>query len=212
VSDAVTGPFRRISTLTEENEKLQRQMNELLREKEAYQEALLENRRLEDLLGLKGHSKNFIATARVISRGPDYMKGLLILDQGRDDGILKDMVAVTPNGLAGKIGKVSNSFSNLLLVTNIDFSAAVRIKSSRREGIISGTGSGKCILKYIPLEESVQHGDIIITSGLDSLFPKGIPVGYVSSINRIEKGGHFQDIEVIPFQSDSEIEEVLIVK
>lgn len=72
-------------------------------------------------------------------------------------------------------------------------------------------GLRKCQLKYIPLEEEVKVGNIIITSGLDSLFPQGIPVGYISKVDK-KGAGLFQNIEVTPFEDNSKVEEVAIIK
>jgi rod shape-determining protein MreC len=111
----------------------------------------------------------------------------------------------------GKIVAVSASSSSLLLLTDLNFSVAVRLQESRREGILSGTGLRKCQLKYIPQEEVVKLGVAVITSGLDSLFPEGIPVGYISKVNK--KGtALFQDIEVTPFADDTKVEEVAIIR
>jgi rod shape-determining protein MreC len=78
--------------------------------------------------------------------------------------------------------------------------------------VLSGTGGRTCILKYIPSESKVKTGEIVITSGLDMLFPAGIPVGYVSAVDAQKGEGSFQHIEVRPFQDDSEMEEAIIVK
>ena len=121
------------------------------------------------------------------------------------------MSAITPKGFAGKIFNVTGSYSKLLLLTDINFSAAVRLQESRREGVISGTGSRKTILKYIPFEDEIKAGDIVITSGLDQLFQPGIPVGFISRIDK-QGAGHFQYIEVTPYVDDSKMEEVLIIK
>lgn len=211
VTGAMKNPFRSMLLREEENRALRSRINELLAELERSREALLENKRLRELLRFSDTQKQIVTAARVIGRGSDHWAKVLVLDRGVRHGVGKDMSAVTPKGLAGKILSVTDSFSHLLLLTDINFSTSVRLQEGRNEGIISGTGARKCVLKYIPYEEDVKAGDIVITSGLDALFPPGIPVGYVS---KIEKGGtgHFQYIEVIPFQDDSKIEEALIVR
>lgn len=211
-TDAFKSPFRKLTLREEENRKLRKQIDELTFEREKYNEAFLENRRLKDLLRLREEKTGFSASARIIARGPDNWVNTMVLNKGLKHGIEKDMSALTPKGLAGKIFKVTDSFSHLLLLTDINFSASVRLQDSRKEGILSGTGSKKCILKYIPYEEEVKTGDIVITSGLDALFPPGIPIGYVSKVDNKGSSGHFQHIEVIPFQDDAKIEEVLVVR
>lgn len=209
--DKIKRPFKRMALREEENNKLRQQVSELMTEREKCQEALLENKRLRELLNIHESRRNVIAAARVIARGVDHWAKMLTLDKGTKEGIEKDLSAITPKGLAGKIMSASDSYSNLLLLTDINFSASVRLQENRNEGVISGTGTRKCVLKYIPYEEEVKTGDIVITSGLDALFPPGIPVGYISKVDK-SGTGHFQYIEVTPFQDDFRIEEVIIVK
>lgn len=212
VTDAVTRPFARMALREEENIRLKKSVEALLLEREKYQETLLENKRLRELLKLRETQKNHITSARVIARGIDHWANTFIIDKGTKDGVAKDMSAVTPKGLAGKVFKVSDSYSYLLSLTDINFSAAVRLQGSRREGVLSGTGARKCSLKYIPYEDEIKPGDVVVTSGLDMLFPPGIQVGYVSKVDSTGRGGSFQYVEVVPFQDDTRLEEVIIVR
>jgi len=211
VTDSLTSPFKKIALRDEDNKLLRERIDVLLQERAKYQEAVLENKRLNELLKLRENQQRYISAARVISRGTDHWSHTLVLDKGQNDQVAKDMSAITPKGFAGKIFNVTESYSNLLLLTDINFSAAVRLQESRKEGIISGTGTQKCILKYIPYEEEIIIGDIVITSGLDQLFPQGIPVGFISKVYKQETG-HFQYIEVTPYVDSSKMEEVLIIK
>lgn len=211
VRDTAASPFKRMLIREEENTRLKAELKRLHEEQQKYQEILLANRRLKELLSLKEKEHGYVTTARVIARGTDQWSNTFILDKGRSDGVTKDMTAITPKGLVGKIVGISTSSSSLLLLTDLNFSVAVRLQESRREGIVSGTGLRKCQLKYIPLDEDVKAGVAVITSGLDSLFPQGVPVGYVSKVDR--KGtGLFQNIEVTPFEDNAEVEEVAIIK
>jgi len=211
VLDTLKRPFQMIAVRDEDNRSLQKKVDELMLERMRYQEALLENKRLKDLLKLTESHKDTIASAKIIGRGTSHWTHTFILDKGLQNGITKDSTAITPKGLAGKIFNASDSFSSVLLLTDINFAAAVRLQESRKEGILSGTGTGKTVLKYMPPEHEVKEGDIVVTSGLDQLFPPGIPAGYVSKVNR-QGTGQFQYIEVIPFVDNASIEEVLIIK
>jgi len=211
VQDTVTSPFKRMFLREEENIQLKAELNKLLKEQQESQEILLENKRLKELLSLKDKKYGYVTTARVIARIPDHWSNTFILDKGLSQGVKKDMVAITPRGLVGKISEVSPSYSYLLLLTDINFSVATRLQESRGEGVVSGTGLQTCQLKYIPTEEEVKEGDIVITSGLDSIFPKGIPVGRVSKVDK--KGTRlFQNIEVVQCEDTAKIEEVVIIK
>ncbi len=212
VTDTVKRPFKMIALREAENAELKRRLGELLVEREKYREALIENKRLKELLAMKESRKDFVTAARVIARGVDNWTHTFLLDKGSTDGVVKDMTAVTPKGLAGKITGVSGSYSHLLLLNDINFSTSVRLQGSRTEGVLSGTGARRCLLKYVAFEEQVKTGEIVITSGLDMLFPAGIPVGYVSKVENRAGEGNFQYIEVQPFQDSAETEEVIIVK
>ncbi|MDA8433492.1 MAG: rod shape-determining protein MreC [Nitrospiraceae bacterium] len=212
VIDWAARPFRMIAVRAEENAKLTKRVGELLLEREQYRETAKENSRLRELLSLRERHRDYVTSARVIARGVDNWTQTLLLDKGTADGVAKDMAAVTPKGLAGKISAVSRSYSRLLLPTDVNFSVSVRLQDGRTEGVLSGTGSRICALKYIPFDSKVRTGDIVITSGLDMLFPAGIPVGYVSAVDNQKGEGNFQRIEVRPFQESSEMEEAIIVK
>lgn len=211
VTDAVKRPFQMIAIRDADNRSLQKKADELMLERMRYQEALIENKRLKELLSLKDSHMDTVAAAKIIGRGTSHWTHTFILDKGLRDNISKDSTAITPKGLAGKIFNVSDSFSSVLLLTDINFSAAVRLQESRKEGILSGTGTGKTVLKYVPPEHGVKEGEIVVTSGLDLLFPPGIPAGYVSKVSG-QGAGQFQYIEVIPFVDNASIEEVLIIK
>lgn len=210
LKDYLKSPFKKMLLREEENIRLKAEIDRLLIERQRYEEVILENKRLKELLSLKEKISNYVTTARIIARGPDQWSNTFVLDKGLSSGIKKDMTAITSRGLVGKISEVSDSYSHLLLLTDINFSVAVRFQESRLEGIVSGTGLRKCQLKYIPYDEEVKRGDILITSGLDSLFPERIPVGYVSKFDKAGSG-LFQNIEVTPFVDTRRIEEVVII-
>ena len=211
LKDSLTSPFKRMILREQENKRLKEELSELQKEQQKWQETFLENKKLRDILALKETKPGYVTAARVIARTVEQWSNTFILDKGLSDGIAKDMIAVTDKGLVGKISAVSGSYSHLLLLSDINFSAAARVQASRAEGIISGTGFRKCRLNYMPYEEEVKKGDIIITSGLDLLFPPGIPIGFVSQVNK-KNIGIFQEIAVIPFTDNSKIEIVAIIK
>lgn len=206
----ITTRFSELYNTFEENKRLKKELNAALMERQRFAEMIQENRRLKELLALKEHLPNYVTTAKVIARGYDRLLNTLILDKGKNSGIKKDMPVITSKGLVGKVYSVKDDFSEVLLLRDPNFSAAVRLQKSRHEGVISGTGYRYCILKYIPPEEWVEKGEVVVTSGLDGIFPPGLFVGIVSSVRK-EGIEFFQDIKVIPFQSDAKIEEVIIL-
>lgn len=193
-----------------ENKRLKSELTAALIEKQRYAEILQENKRLKEILSLKEHWPNYVTTAKAVARGYDRLLNTMILDKGKNSGIKKDMAVVTAKGLVGKIYSVKDNFSEALLLRDPNFSAAIRLQNSRHEGVIAGTGHKHCLLKYIPPEETVEKGEVAVTSGLDGVFPPGLPVGVISNVRK-EGIEFFQEIKVLPFQSDKKIEEVVIL-
>jgi rod shape-determining protein MreC len=174
-------------------------------------EAKYENERLRALLELKSQRANYITTAEVFARDPTNWFQILWINKGRDDGIAKDMIAVTPLGIVGRIHKVFADSATVILITDVNSSVAARIQSSRIEGILEGRGDKRCYLKYVPQEADVIVGDRVITSGLEGIYPEGLQIGYVVDINK-RPGEFFQVIEVAPAQHLSAVEEVALLK
>lgn len=206
----ITTAARKMQLTDEENKKLQEEINKLIMEQQENKEMLLENSRLREILNLKQSEKKFVAAARVIARGSQRWSNTLLINKGARDGITKDMAVITPKGLAGKILSADKSYSTVLLLNDVNFSAAARLEGSRTEGITSGSGGNICLLKYITYDYEVEEDEIVITSGLDSMFPENIPIGTVTKIVK-DSAGIFQYIEVTPFQDIHQIEEVVVV-
>ncbi|MFA5353515.1 MAG: rod shape-determining protein MreC [Thermodesulfovibrionales bacterium] len=192
-----------------ENERLRKELTALLLERQRYGEVMRENRRLKDLLSLKEVQPRYLATARVVARGYDRLLNTVILDKGSSSGIGKDMAVITTRGLVGKIYTVKPGSSEVLLLQDPNFSVAARLQEGREEGVISGAGS-RCTLKYVPPEVEVKPGAVVISSGLDGIFPAGLPIGLAKRVKK-EGAGFFQEISVQPFQSEASVEEVVIV-
>jgi rod shape-determining protein MreC len=200
-----------IFTAREEDIKeLKEEIRMLRLEKMMSRETEEENRRLREALALKDREPRFVATARVISRGSDRWSNTFVLDKGRAHHVEKDMAVVTPEGLLGKVFDVEKEFSRVLLIDDARFSAAVRLENTRPEAVLSGAGSGKCELKYLETHYEVREDDVLITSGLDSLFPPGIPVGRVSAVVTSEQE-LFHHVEVTPHVDSRTAEEVIII-
>ena len=140
-SAAVGEPFRKMMLRDEENKRLKAEMNRLVLEQQRYRDIFFENMRLREMLGLREKEKRYIATARIISRGLDRWSNTVVIQKGKRDGVTKDMAVITPSGLVGKVSSAADNYAYVLLMTDINFSAAVRIQETRKEAILSGTGA-----------------------------------------------------------------------
>ena len=194
-----------------ENKKLIDKINRSMHEKNMYGEIRLENERLRKILNLKSERHDYITTAGVFARDPTNWFQILWINKGTNDGIAKDMVAATSLGPVGKIHGVFKEGANIILITDINSSVAVRLQSSRIEGVLEGRGDNRCTLKYVSRESEVKVGERIVTSGLEGIYPAGLLIGYVTDVTK-EEEEMFQLIEVTPSQDLNTVEEVAILK
>jgi rod shape-determining protein MreC len=195
----------------EENRRLLEEIRKLEQEKNDLVEARLENERLKKILKLKAETRNYVTTADVFGRDPTNWFQTIWINKGATSGIAKDMVAVTPLGPVGKVRRVLQNGANIMLITDVNSSVAVRLQPSRVEGILQGIGEEKCSLQYISKEIDVNVGEKVITSGLDGIYPKGLMIGRVTSVRK-EDVEMFQVIEVEPVQDLNSVEDVVILK
>ncbi len=202
--------YRDLFSVHQTNEALRARLEALEQTQERLLELELANQRLELLLDLRAQSSDSAIAARVIGRNPGAWTHTAVLDKGEQHGIQKEMAVLTPAGVVGKIVSVSPQAAHLLLISSANSGIDARVQRSRVSGIVSGSIAGHCQLKYVQQGSDVMVGDVVITSGLDGVFPKGQLIGRVTRVasrdNEI-----FQDIEVALSAELAEIEEVLVV-
>lgn len=207
---AFTGFFVDISANSSRVKELKKQLLEMKARYEKASAGASETQRLKALLDLKEHTPQYVATANVVARGAGRWANTFTIDAGREQGIQKDMIAVAPEGLVGKVIRAENGYSLVLLITDARFSAAVRLMPGNQEAILSGSGADDCILKYVTYDIKVAKGDAVTTSGLDGIFPEGVNAGRVSKV--VDEEGFFRKIDVTPSADISSIEQVTIIK
>ncbi|AQS59961.1 rod shape-determining protein MreC [Desulforamulus ferrireducens] len=217
IGHTFSGGARSITSLgrmAEENEALKEQVALLKGQVYRLEELRQENERLKSLLQYKDTYSQFFETktALVIGRDPGNWFGVVTLNKGSKDGILKDMPVVTPLGLAGKVVSVSENTSQVLLITDPRSGVGALVQESRVPGVLEGTtaGSGETRLIHVPKDTQLTEGQVIITSGIGGNFPKGIPIGKIVSISN-EPTGLFKTATVVPFADLNRLEEVMVI-
>ncbi|KJU83355.1 rod shape-determining protein MreC [Candidatus Magnetobacterium bavaricum] len=203
-------PFVTMIVVKQDNMRLKQELQQLLLRQETFKEQVQENNRLRQLLDIKDVTPGYVTTARVIGKNPSTWSQTMIINKGAMYGIKKDMAVRSSKCLIGKVILVDKHHSTVLLITDVHSSVAVKVQTSRLEGVVSGTGQSLCILKYIPQDEVVKEGDDLITSGYDSLYPPGIPVGRVSSVQRSQTEV-FLNVEVTLCATPFKVDEVLVI-
>lgn len=196
--------------IEEENKNLKKKINELKSVIISYQEGYLEAQRLKKLLSLTDdYNYNFIP-ARVIGREQAALSKTILINKGTVQGLKAGMPVVVPPGLIGRLVNVSWHASKVLLFIDENSNIDAIVQRTRIQGIISGAGSRGLILKYISKTQDVQEGDVIVSSGMGGVFPKGLLIGQVSHVDRLE-ASLFLKINVAPFVDFSKLEEVLVL-
>jgi rod shape-determining protein MreC len=136
---------------------------------------------------------------------------LLTLDRGAADGIARMMPVVVAEGVVGRVNSVSSSSADVLVLSDRNSSIAVRVDRTRARANVRGLGKPDgAKLEYALRSEDMIEGDLLVTSGTDGVFPRGLPVGKVTQLNRTGHG-LFQEARVIPAVDVTRLEEVLVV-
>ncbi|MFA7294973.1 MAG: rod shape-determining protein MreC, partial [Candidatus Omnitrophota bacterium] len=151
-----------------------------------------------------------LVSARVIARSPDSWSSSVTIDKGRYNGIRRGMAVINPNGLLGRVIESSEATSKVLLINDPSQGVSSIVQRSRQEGLVSGSLGGNLIMRYLPIDAQITEGDIIITSELSQVYPKGLLVGKVISIGK-EFSGLSRYAVVRPAVDLSSIEEVLVI-
>lgn len=217
VGDVVTRPARglfnwasdlgvsrsQLETLRSQNDELRKRVADL-------EEARLENERLKGLVSFVQSSKTQAVGARVIGRPTNSWEGVITIDRGSDDQVRAGMPVVGPAGLLGQTIDVTSRSSRVRLITDPNSGVAAMLQSSRKEGIVRGSIEGKISLEFVSMETTVRAGDVVITSGMGGVYPKGLIIGEVTKVEK-NPADLYQSIELAPSGRLAGLEEVLIL-
>lgn len=169
-----------------------------------------ENDRLNNLFNFKRKSSLRLVPARVIGRSVDSWSSSVIINKGRYNGIKSKMVVISSQGLVGSIVETTDNTSKVLLINDPNQGISSIVQRSRQEGLVNGTLGTNLIMRYLPDDAQIMVGDIIITSELSQMYPKGLLLGRVVNIGR-EFSGLNRYALVKPAVDLANIEEVLVI-
>ncbi len=200
-----------LKDLRRENEELKGEVGRLESKITTYHEAYVENLRLRRLLDFKSSLKAETVAAQVIMHDLTGWFQTLMIDKGFKDGIAPDMPVVNDEGVIGRILDVSDRNCRVLLITDPGSSVDAIVQRNRVRGILSGKDANGCMLKYVRGNLDIQAGDLVISSGKDGIYPKGLRLGVIQAAYK-DPVDLFQKIEVKPLVRLSALEEVLIIK
>ena len=189
--------------LFEENRKLLGQIASL-------KEAQNENTRLREILNFQEKLKLETIVARVIAKDVSTEFRAVRINRGEDAGIKKGMAVITYEGVVGRVMRTTASTADV--VTILDLLSAVDgvIERSRARGVVEGLTDELCQLKFTLRTDDIQVGDLLLSSGLGGIYPRGVAVGTVSRVKK-KQFGISQEVEVKPTVDFTKLEEVMIV-
>lgn len=201
-----------------ENDQLHREVAELRGELLALQEAQAENLRLQSLLNF---SKTWSAkpiVARVLASGTHHDIRTIVIDRGWADGVERDRPVMAEGGLIGRVRVIAEHTSTVLLITDPNSALDVMDVRSRVRGLLVGVLKATEMrrpvsltqLEYVSQDSDIRQDDAIVTSGMDGVYPKGLPVGTVHEVRK-DAFGLFDDAWVVPGADLSRLEEVIVL-
>ena len=193
-----------------ENEFLRLRVSELEADLVRLNELEQSNVRLSELLRFRGRWQSSGVGARVIGRDPQPGFHSFVIDLGSRDHMRSGLAVVAPGGVVGKVTDVGLRASRVMLLTDNDSGIDAIVQRSRERGIVQGARDGGARMNYLRRDVDVVAGDLVITSGLDGIFPKGVRIGVVAEI-RLEHRGLLHSAEIEPSVHLDDLEEVLVV-
>ena len=197
--------------LRRENEELRKLADAQARQLVTLAESRAAETRLAGLLGLRtAYPHLLMKPAHILAWDPGPWFRSVIIGLGARDGAALDQAAIHDRGVVGRVMEVTPNFARVLLTTDFASSIDAFVQRSRAVGILSGGGGNRLDLKYVRKDEDVRPGDLVVTSGLDGFFPKGLALGTVSRVNR-QNVGLFMEVEVRPQVPFDRLEEVMVV-
>jgi rod shape-determining protein MreC len=149
---------------------------------------------------------------RVVARDPLPFAQVLVVDGGSDQGVREDLPVLSWRGLVGRVIEVQPTAARVLLVTDANSSISGRLQNpdSRATGVVRGRNDQWLLMQYLPQQEEVRTGDLVITSGLGGVFPAGLPIGKVAQVRRRDQD-LFQEALVEPAASLGQLERLYIL-
>ena len=192
-----------------ENRSLKAQIERMSLEQVRMSQDADQARRLQALLAFKEQFISQTMAAQVIGSSGSELSRSVYIDKGVSDGIKPDMAVITADGIVGKILRVYGSTSLVLLINDQTSGVGALLDKTRLQGILRGTPAGEVVIEKVMSDEAVLAGELVLTSGGDGIFPKGLLVGKVT---KVSPGSElFLNIRVRPAADLSKLEEVLVV-
>jgi rod shape-determining protein MreC len=199
--------FHDLSGAERENRRLRQELAQARAQILQLSEESTENGRLRNLLDLRNRLPYRTVAAAVIAASPGT-SSVIMIDKGTQAGLTSDLPVITPDGIVGKTVAAFDRTAQVVLITDRASGVGSVLEKSETQGVLKGDGDSLCQLRYIMNEDEVSPGDLVVTSGLDQIYPKGLMVGRVI---RVHNGDIYKSITVKPAAALDRLENVLVI-
>lgn len=213
VVSSVSGVFRHyffLANVAKENELLKQDIDGLRKHNNELIEQILWQNRVGGLMEYKEQRDHRALLASVVGRDATQWSKEIFINKGTQQGVKESMAVVTNAGVVGHITQALATTSKVLLINDSRSAVDALFQETRVSGVVAGTGQSFCDMKYVPISAKVEAGDMVLSSGLGGIFPKGLVVGTVTQVKK-KKHGLFQEIAIAPKADLARLEEVLVL-
>lgn len=195
----------------EENLELKRQLGRAIENKNRYTELSFENKRLKKFVDFSDAVPNTYVAAQIIARDPSPWFKTVMIDKGKQDGLTKGCPVMVSEGIVGQLINVAQNYSRVLLITDRNSAVDALVQNTRVRGIVKGNNENNCSFVYALRKDEVKENEMLVSSGLDQVYPKGLTIGKIKQVTKVHSK-LFQDITVETSVDFDKIEEVLVLK
>jgi rod shape-determining protein MreC len=208
-SDSISHYFFLVD-VARQNNQLKLKIQSLINEKNQLIEHIASQKRLTKLMAYEDDWEKKTVVASVIGRSATQWSKVVVVDKGTQDGLEDHLAVFADTGVIGQVIHAGINTSKVLLIVDGRSAIDALFQDSRVSGVVVGMGDDECQLKFVPNTADIKVGDLVLSSGLGGVFPKGLIIGEVSQVFK-KKQGLFQEIALIPSSDLSRLEEVLIL-
>jgi rod shape-determining protein MreC len=194
----------------EENDRLRQRIARLEEENLQYREAIVSSERFQRLAGFRENHEVPMVPANVVHQDLSPWFRSVIIDQGTAAGIKPGMPVVTDLGVVGVVSGTAPSASKVLLLIDPQSHVDAYVQRSRARGSVRGAKGRECSFEFVLRDEDLAVGDLLLTSGMGEVFPKGLVIGNVMSVER-QPYGLFQEAQIKPAVDFGKLEEVFVI-
>lgn len=207
----VAGSFADRSQLRTENAQLTEQLRIARTQLLRFESLNEENRRLREIReASKGVSERTLI-AEIISVSVNPFRHMVVINKGADDGVFRGQPVLDAFGVVGQVMQVGKTTATLILITDAEHAVPIQVNRNGIRSIAMGTGeAAKLSLPYLTVESDVRKGDLLVSSGLDAIFPAGYPVATVTRVER-NSADTFALVEAKPLAQLDRDREVLLL-